>query len=63
MKVDIGEISGQMAELFCVNPVEMLMEVINLQNNVHGIWGTLKSQRTIRTFNVETSYMNKCVYY
>lgn len=32
MDVDISEISGQMAELFCVDPVEM--EVINLQNNV-----------------------------
>ena len=37
MTVDIGEISGQMAELFCINPVKM--EVINLQNDVQ-----LKSQ-------------------
>lgn len=40
MYVDISEISGQMPELFCVDPVEMLIEVINLQTNVQ-----LKSQQ------------------
>ena len=40
MDVDISEISGQMAELFCLDPVEMEIEVINLQNNVQ-----LKSQQ------------------
>lgn len=34
MDVDISEISGQMAELFCVNPVEMGIEVINLVCNL-----------------------------
>ncbi|KAK0142715.1 General transcription factor II-I repeat domain-containing protein 2A [Merluccius polli] len=45
MDVDISEISGQMAELFCVDPVEMEMEVINLQNNVQ-----LKSQQHSQHF-------------
>ena len=40
MEVDITEISEKMAELFTVNPVEMEMEVINLQNHVQ-----LKSQQ------------------
>ena len=34
MDVDTSEISGQMAELFCVDPVEMKIEVVTLQNNV-----------------------------
>lgn len=34
MDVDIREISGWMAEPFCVDPVDMEIEVINLQNNV-----------------------------
>ncbi|XP_028313963.1 general transcription factor II-I repeat domain-containing protein 2B-like [Gouania willdenowi] len=40
LAVDISELSGQMAELFSVDPVEMEMEVLNLQNNVQ-----LKSQQ------------------
>ncbi|CAL9688304.1 unnamed protein product [Knipowitschia caucasica] len=41
MDVDISDISGQMAVLFGIDPVEMEMEVINLQNNVQ-----LKSQQS-----------------
>ena len=45
MEVDITEISEKMAELFTVNPVEMEMEVINLQNHVQ-----LKSQQHSQHF-------------
>ncbi|CAB4057549.1 unnamed protein product [Lepeophtheirus salmonis] len=34
MDVDISDISGQMAELFYVDPMEMNVEVINRRNNV-----------------------------
>ncbi len=40
MELDIDNISKQMAELFDVSALEMEMEVINLQNNIH-----LKSQQ------------------
>lgn len=40
MDVDISELSGQMAELFCVDPRETEIEIINIQNNVQ-----LKSQQ------------------
>ena len=43
--VDISEISGRMAELLCVDPVEMEIEVINLQNNAQ-----LKSQQHSQHF-------------
>ncbi len=43
--VDINEISGQMAELFCVDPVEMEMELLNLQND-----DQLKSQQHSQHF-------------
>lgn len=45
MDLDISEISGQMPELFCVDPVEMVTEVINLQTNVQ-----LKSQQHSEDF-------------
>lgn len=45
MDVDTSEISGQMAELFCVDPVEMEIEVVTLQNNVQ-----LKSQQHSKHF-------------
>ncbi|CAL9684507.1 unnamed protein product [Knipowitschia caucasica] len=41
MDVDISDISGQMAVLFGIDPVEMEMEVKNLQNSVQ-----LKSQQS-----------------
>lgn len=34
MDVDISVILGQVAEAFCVDAVEMKIEVINLQSNV-----------------------------
>lgn len=40
MDVDVSEVSSQMAELFCVDPVETENEIINIQNNVQ-----LKSQQ------------------
>ncbi len=58
MDVDINEISGQMAELFCVDPVEMEMELLNLQND-----DQLKSQQHSQNFwsLVEPeSYKNLC---
>lgn len=45
MDVDTSEISGQMAELFCVDHVEMEIEVVTLQNNVQ-----LKSQQHSQHF-------------
>lgn len=45
MDVDTSEISGQMAELFCVDRVEMEIAVVTLQNNVQ-----LKSQQHSQHF-------------
>lgn len=40
MCVDITDLSAQMADLFCVDPTETEIEIINMQNNLH-----LKSQQ------------------
>uniref|UniRef100_A0AAQ5Y107 HAT C-terminal dimerisation domain-containing protein n=1 Tax=Amphiprion ocellaris TaxID=80972 RepID=A0AAQ5Y107_AMPOC len=40
MCVDITDLSAQMADVFCVDPTETEIEIINMQNNVH-----LKSQQ------------------
>lgn len=45
LDVDISELSGQMAELFSVDPVETEMEIINLQNDVQ-----LKSEQHSQHF-------------
>lgn len=45
MDVDISEISGKMAELFCVNPVEIELELLNLQNDIQ-----LKSHQYAKHF-------------
>ncbi|CAB4058170.1 unnamed protein product [Lepeophtheirus salmonis] len=45
MNVDINEISVEMAEFFCVDLVEMKIEVINLQNDIK-----LKSQKYLQLF-------------
>ena len=45
MDVNISEIYGQMAELFCVDPVETEIELLNLQNDVQ-----FKSQQHVQHF-------------
>ena len=45
MNVNISEIYGQMAELFCVDPVETEIELLNLQNDVQ-----FESQQHVQHF-------------
>lgn len=43
--MNTSELSGQMAELFCIDPVEMDIEIVTLKNNVQ-----LKSQQHSQHF-------------